>query len=119
DEIAEQNRLTSELSQAGLASLMHGPAFVVTTQGDTAAGEPDVLIHGRAADVSTGVWDVRRRALSSFLSITDVDDRGEPVGMTMYLPGLNIIMSKAEGRWRVTRRTHSYGVPVDPLRYKP
>lgn len=119
DEITEQNRLTSELSQAGLASLMHGPAFVVTTQGDVRSGEPDVLVHARSAEVSTGIWDVRKRALSSHLSITDTDERGEPTAMTMYLPNLNVIMAKVDGRWYVTRRPHSYGVPVDPLRYKP
>lgn len=119
DEVVEANRLTSEVSQSGLASLMHGPAFMVTTQGDRGAGEPDVLVHGRSAEVSTGVWDVRRRAVSSFLSITATSDDGEPTAMTMYLDGLNVSMDKRDGRWFVGRRTHSYGVPVDPLRYHP
>ncbi len=118
-QIIEDNRLLSELSQGVHASLLHGPAFVVTTQGDTESGEPPVLIHARSAEVATGVWDVRRRSMSSFLSITDVDDRGEPIGMTMYLPDLNVIMAKRDGRWYVTRRPHRYGVPVDMLRYRP
>lgn len=118
DMLAEANRLTSEFSQAGLASLQHGPSFVVTTQGDTQAGEPQVLWLARGADVSTATWDVRRRAVSSFLSITGADDSGEPVEMAMYLPGLNVIMSKRDGAWTVQRRKHSFGVPVDVLAYR-
>ena len=118
-DVMRQNRLRSELSQAGLSSLIHAVSFLVTTQGDTAAGEPAVLINTKDASTATGIWDVRRRAIRSFLSITDMDDKGEPVGMTMYLPNVNVIMTKADGKWTVVRRPHVYGVPVDPMRYKP
>jgi hypothetical protein len=114
-----ENRFASEINQAGVSSLIHAVSWLVTTQGDTKAGEPDVLTIARDASVATGVWDVRRRAVSKFLSINELDDEGEPIAMTMYLPGLNVIMTKASGKWTVERRTHSYGVPVDPMRYKP
>lgn len=119
DRIVKDNRLLSELSQGLHASLLHGPAFVVTTQGDTESGEPPVLVHARSAEVSTGLWDVRRREMRAFLSITDLDDHGEPVAMTMYLPNLNVGMEKRDGAWRVERREHRWGVPVDLLRYRP
>jgi hypothetical protein len=77
-----------------------------------------VLILPRDATNATGVWDVRRRCLRSFLSITDTDENGDPVGMAMYLHGVNIDMVKTDGRWVVTRREHSHGLPVDALRYK-
>jgi hypothetical protein len=118
-ELEKSNRLRMELSQGGVSSLIHAVSWLVTVQGDTSAGEPEVLILPRDATNATGVWDPRRRALRSFLSITDVDDKGEPVGMTMYLDGLNVIMAKENGRWKVDRRPHDYGLPVDPLRYKP
>lgn len=118
NDIVRDNRLLSEVSQAGISSLIHAVSWLVTTQGDTESGEPEVLINARDASTATGVWDVRRRELRSFLSLTDFDDNGEPVGMVMYLPGLNVHMTKA-GRWQVERREHAYGVPVDPLRYKP
>ena len=117
DEIAETNRLSYELSQAGLASLQHGPGFVVTTQGDTEAGEPDVLVLARSAETSTGIWDVRRRALRSFLSILDFDG-DSPTSMVMYLPNVNVLMDKIDGTWRVERRRHMYGVPVDVVAYR-
>jgi len=119
DDLERENRLRSELSQAGISSLIHAVSWLVTVSGDTEAGEPAVLILPRDATTATGMWDVRRRGLRSFLSITDQDDRGEPIAMTMYLYGVNVIMSKRNGRWYVERRDHDYGLPVDPLRYKP
>lgn len=119
DDVMTSNRLAAEVSQAGISSLIHAVSWLVTTQGDTAAGEPEVLINARDASTATGVWDVRRRMVRSFLSLTDFDDRGEPVGMVMYLPDLNVTMAKVDGRWTVDRQEHSFGVPVDPLRYKP
>ena len=112
------NRLMGEISRAGLSSLKHSVSWLVTTQGDTSVGEPTVLINARDAATATGMWDLRRRALRSFLSITDLDDQGEPAAMTMYLPNLNVIMERENGAWSVERREHTYGVPVDPLVYK-
>lgn len=118
-DLVRDNRLVSEVSQAGVSSLIHGVSWLVTTQGDTDAGEPEVLINARDASTATGFWDVRRRAMRSFLSINELDDRGEPIAMTMYLPDLNVLMVKDAGVWSVDRREHVYGVPVDPLRHKP
>lgn len=117
DEIVRENRLLSEVSQAGVSSLIHSVSWLITTQGDV--GEPDVLITSRDALTGTGVWDPRRRQLRSFLSITDMNSGGEPVGMVMYLNNVNVEMTRTDGRWKVMRRPHIYGVPVDPLRYKP
>lgn len=116
-DLETDNRLRTELSQAGISSLIHAVSWLVTVQGGE--GEPDVLILPRDATNATGIWDARRRALRSFLSITDTDDRGEPTAMTMYLFDLNVVMVKRDGAWTVERHQHSYGLPVDPLRYKP
>ncbi|MCR1785312.1 phage portal protein [Nocardioides carbamazepini] len=118
-EIWKTNRLGSEVSQAGVSGLIHSVSWLVTTLGDIEAGEPKALINARSALTGTGVWDGRRRALSSFLSINELDDKGEPTDMTMYLPNLNVFMTKTPTGWTVTRRDHKYGVPVDPMRYKP
>lgn len=115
--LERDNRLRSELSQAGVNSLIHAVSWLVTVQGEP--GEPDVLILPLSAAVATGMWDPRRRGLRSFLSIASQDDRGEPTAMTMYLPGMNVLIEKRDGRWAVDRRRHAYGLPVDPMRYKP
>lgn len=119
DDLIRANRLTSEISQSGVSSLLHAVSFLVTTQGDEQAGEPPVLMLGKDATSATGVWDVRTRSMSSFLSISSFTDAGEPDEMTMYLPNLNVMMSKTSRGWVVTRRSHRYGVPVDPMRYQP
>lgn len=118
DQVIEDNRLMTELGLGVHASLMHGPSFVVTTQGDTQSGEPPVLVHARSAEVATGTWDVRRRALKDFLSISETNDDGEPTSMTLYLDDLTITMTKTSRGWSVDRREHNYGVPVDVLRYR-
>lgn len=117
--LMKSNRLVQEMSQAGVSSLVHAVAWLVTTQGDTQAGEPPVLVLAKDATSATGMWDTRKRAMRSFLSITDLDDNGAPTAMTMYLHNLNVMMTKVGGKWTATRREHSYGVPVDPLRYQP
>lgn len=121
-EIWRTNRLRSEISQAGVSGLIHSVAWLIATQGDTQAGEPKALITARDALTGTGIWSARRRAMVSFLSINELDDDGEPTDMTMYRPNQNIFMTKtptSPGGWKVTWRSHRYGVPVDPMRYKP
>lgn len=112
------NYLDTEASHAGLSSLIHSTAFLVTTQGDPDAGEPEVLITARSALSGTGNWNRRRRALDSFLSVIDTDDDGRPIDMVLYLDGLNVAMKKDAGVWSVDRSDHAFGVPVEPLIYK-
>lgn len=118
DDLVTSNRLISEISRAGLSSLKQSVAFLVTTQGDTSIGEPAVLVNARDASTSTGFWSTRQKAITSFLSITALDDDGEPTAMTMYLFNLNVSMARENGSWEVRRSPHVYGVPVDPLVYK-
>lgn len=119
EQYARDNRLASEVSQAGVSSLIHSVSWLVTTQGDTSIGEPEVLTLARDATTSTGFWNPRTRSVSSFLSIHALDDRGEPTSMTMMLHNLNVSIDKDSGKWTVERSEHIYGVPVDPMRYKP
>lgn len=118
-DFTRENRLMTEISQGGVSSLIHAVSWLVTIQGDTQAGEPEVLMLARDATTATGMWDVRRRGMRSFLSISDWDDGGEPTAMTLYMPNANLTMTKRKGRWYVERRNHVYDVPVDPMRYKP
>lgn len=118
-EIVDQNRLIDEFSQAGVSSLIHTPSWVITTQGDTSIGEPDVLMTFRDALTGAGVWDGRRRCAKHYVSINGFDDLGEPNSLTLYVENVNIEIEK-DGYWKVVdRREHAYGVPVDPLRYRP
>lgn len=119
DEIFDDNKLGSEINQGGSVGLIHGVSFLMTTQGDVQADEPDVLIHSTSALDSTATWSARRREIDKFLSITDYDDVGQPSEITLMLPNLNVFITKTGSGWQVDRREHVYGVPVDPLRWKP
>lgn len=119
DALAEANMLDVEAPQVGTSSLIHATAFLIATQGDETAGEPAALITGKDALSGTGTWDRRKRMLSSFLSITDTNDDGDPTAMVLYLPDVNVMLDKTARGWQVERRSHDYGVPVEPLVYRP
>lgn len=118
-QIIRDNRLLNEISQAGISSLIHAVSWLVSTQGDPDEAEPQALITARDATTGTGIWNGRKRAVGSFLSINETDDEGEPTSMVLMLPNLNVFLDKSQTRWEVRRKAHIYGVPVDPLRYKP
>ncbi|WP_418063150.1 hypothetical protein [Pimelobacter simplex] len=114
-----KNRLGSEVFQGGVSCLIHSVSWLITTRGDESAGEPKALITTRDAMTGTGSWNGRRRAMDAFLSLNEFDDSGEPVDMTLYLPNLIILITRLKGKWTAERKPHVYGVPVDPMRYKP
>lgn len=116
--LADDNTLLSEISQAAVSSLIHGPAFLVTTKGGT--GEPPALLHVKDALNATGDWSVRRRSLDNLLSVTTRDDRNQITGLALYLDGRTIEAAIEDGRWTILDDVeHSYGVPVDAMVYKP
>lgn len=122
-EFFEGNMLGSEVNQALISSLIHSVAFVVNTTGGD--DEPTSLIHFKDALNATGDWDARARRLRSVLSVTargkvgEVDE-GRPVGLALYLDGTTVTLAKDDGRWKLTGRSeHAWGVPVEPLVYKP
>ena len=119
DRLERSNALRSELSQALTDSALHGVSFLITTKG--AAGEPGALVHARDATSATGTWNPRTRRLDDALSVTrwDETDGRRPVEFALYLNGLTVTASKVNGTWDVERTEHPWGVPVEPLVYKP
>lgn len=118
DELWEDNNLGSEVSQGTVSSLIHSVAFIVNTQGGD--GEPTALIHFKDAQNATGTWNGRARRLDSLLSVTSRDKDGKPVGLVLYLDGLTLPMVKDGAKWVLEdRQEHAWGVPAEPLVYKP
>lgn len=113
----DQNMLGSEVDQAITSSLIHGVAFAVTTRGGD--GEPPALIHFKDATCASGDWDSRSRRLTSLLSITGRDDDGQVRSLALYLDGETITAKKDRGKWDVHQEEHPWGVPVEPLPYRP
>lgn len=114
--LEDDNFLLSELSQARTDSLVNGVAYLVTTRGGP--GEPAALVHARDALNATGEFNVRTRRLDSFLSVTARKDE-QITGFVLYLPNLTISAEKDSSGWAVDRSEHTFGVPVDPLVYRP
>ncbi|MFE9955844.1 phage portal protein [Micromonospora sp. NPDC005299] len=116
-EVWEGNNLGSEVSQGAISSLIHSTAFVVNTVGGE--GEPDALIHFRDALNATGVWNTRTRRLDNLLSVTGRNDDGKPTSLALYLDGRTVVAEKDSSGWSVDVQEHAYGVPAEPLPYKP
>jgi hypothetical protein len=117
-EVFEANQLGSEISSGLISSLIHGVSFVVTTRGDADAGEPPALIHVRDALNATGEWNPRTRRLDNLLSVTGRDDQG-PTSLALYLDGTTIVAERDRGVWSAEVQEHPWGVPAEPLVYKP
>lgn len=117
-ELEESNFLFSEISQARTDSLINGVSYLITTKGDTDKGEPEVLVHSKDALNAFGEWNARSRRLDSLLSVTAREDN-QITGFILYLDGMTINAEKSGGKWIVDRSPHSFGVPADPLVYRP
>lgn len=115
-ELTDSNFLLSELAQARTDSLIHGVSYLVTTQGG--ADEPKGLVHVRDALTAVGDWNPRKRRLDSFLSLTDRDESGVSA-FNLYLDGLTITAKRDGSKWTIERQTHSWGIPAEPLVYRP
>jgi hypothetical protein len=123
DELNDENQISAEASSALIASLIHGPSFLINTLGDEAEDEPPALLHVKDALNATGVWNTRRRRLDNLLSITERDENGEPSGIALYLDGRTITAAREPekgGRWVVTADDpHDYGMPAEVMAYRP
>lgn len=118
-EVFEKNHLGSEISSACISSLIHGVSFLINTQGDESLGEPKALVHVKDALSATGEWNARSRRLDNLLSVTDLDDDGKLTGFALYLDNLTIVAEKDSSGWSFERQEHPWGVPAEPMVYKP
>lgn len=117
-DLFEANHLRAETNSAVVASLIHGPSFLVNTVGD-GASEPSSLIHVRDARSATGTWNARARRLDNLLSVTSRDDKGRPTSLALYLDGRTVVAEKDGRRWQVDVQEHPWGVPAELVAYKP
>lgn len=119
-EVWEGNHLQTEISASAFtSSLLHGTSFLINTLGDPAQNEIPGLIHVKDALSATGEWNYRTRRLNSLLSITKWGKAGEVVGLALYLNGKTITADHDGIRWNVEITEHPWGVPAEPLVYKP
>lgn len=113
----EDNHLGSEVSSALISSLIHGTSFLVNTRGGD--NEPGSLIHVKDALSATGEWNARARRMDNLVSVTRRDEDGRPTSLALYLDGVTITADKDRAAWTVDYSEHNWGVPAEPLVYKP
>lgn len=116
-DVWEDNFFATKANSAMVSSLIHGPAFLINTEGDD--DEPKSLIHVKSAMQATGTWNARRNGMDDLLSITSRDDKGKPTGIALYEDGVTVTSDLVDGRWESDVKTHNLGVPVEVLPYKP
>lgn len=116
-EVWEDNYLSAETNSAIVSSLIHGVSFLINTEGE--GDEPTSLIHVKSAVNATGDMNGRTRRLDNLLSIHERDDHGQPTSLALYLDGETVTAVKDAGRWSVDRKDHHWGVPAEPLVYRP
>ncbi|PPI08225.1 phage portal protein [Rathayibacter sp. AY1B8] len=119
--LLDDNRFDLELPQAITSSLKHSCSFITTLKGDTQSGEPAVMILPRSAEWTAALWDKRRRVVSAFLAISELDRDGRPTRMDVYLPAAVLICSRRpSGAWVADRRPNLLNeVLAEPLTYDP
>ena len=116
-DVWEENFFATKANSAMVSSLIHGPAFLINTEGGD--GEPKSLIHVKSALQATGTWNARRNGMDDLLSVTSRDDKGNPTGIALYEDGVTVTSDLVDGRWESDVKTHELGVPVEVLPYRP
>lgn len=119
--LVRETNFLPQLKQGIRSTLLHSCAFITTTRG-VESDEPDVMIHIRDALSATGLWDFRKQRLSSGLTVSawQEDDSARPAAFTLYLNNLTITARReSSGRWETSRSEHRFGLPMEPLVYKP
>lgn len=116
DELVDDNQLLSELSGGITNALTHGTSFLINTVGSD--GEPDSLIHAKDALNATGDWNARTRQMDNLVSVLERKEN-KVTSFALYLNGRTVTVTKGSTGWTSERQDHAYGVPVEPLVYKP
>ncbi|WP_234783396.1 phage portal protein [Mycolicibacter heraklionensis] len=116
-QVWDDNSFATESNSGMVSSLIHSVSFLINTVGTE--GEPGSLIHVKDALNATGDWNARTRRLDNLLSVTGRDDERNPTGLVLYLNGKTIDARKDQGKWSVEVTEHPWGVPAEPLVYRP
>ena len=119
--LLHENRFDLLVPELVDATLTYCCSFVVALPGDTAVGDPDVVVTGADALWATGLWDVRRRGLEAGLLVDSADDNGKPTSMLLLTAEHVTRLALGDRGWvAVARMDHSLGrVPMEPLPYRP
>lgn len=119
--IMDENNFDLELPQVILSAYKHSCAFFTLTRGDRASGEPEIMLSGRSALWSGGLWDYTKRQLAAVLCAKHTNELNQPDAFDVYLPGVVLICTRqAGGSWVADRRpTGIPQVSAEVIAYDP
>lgn len=101
------NQLQVEVAKAIQDSLVTGVGFLAVSHGDTAAGEPLVIVDAVDSSSATYIWDERRNRMAA-----GFEQRADGEGNlyeTLYLPNVTIASQVINGERFTTRHEHGFG----------
>lgn len=101
EDVFTANQWQAVERQAIRSAIRHGCSFVFTSRGDTAAGEPEVLMTIADAHTATAIVDPRTRRTVAALEL--VKEHTPPGGFPldrqiMYLPGRTLVLENGPDR---------------------
>ncbi len=120
-DVLAANQFDLELAQAVTSAYKHSCAFITTTVGDTAAGEPPVVVQARDAEWTAAVWDKPTRQIKYALAIVDTDKQASPTRVILFMPHATVTLAADRGVWSVVLRSPNPTgrVLVEPVTYDP
>jgi len=119
-DLLRDNSMDMRLPQAFTSSMIHSFVLLSATPGDTASGEPDVLLSAQSGMFSAGIWDSNREQAAAALSITGISDQGFATDLVMFLPNVTIRLTRSGSTWQVDRFPHNLNrIPAEVLAYEP
>lgn len=101
-----ENYLDDESDKTIIDALICGTSFITTGKGDSANGEPEILVTGESPLDCTMLWDSRARRGTAALSRT-LDALGRVTMETFYLLNETITLERTDdGRMVIRDRDH-------------
>lgn len=121
--VLDDNQFSAAYEQGVRSQLIHCTVFWTVSPGDTAAGEPEVLISLRSAEFAAGLWDFRRQRIRAGMAIVDVspDAPHLPVELNLYFDDWTITAKRGDDNvWRCERVENVLGRPaMEPMPFLP
>lgn len=119
DLISSVDDFAGMVDEATVSALIHASAFILTTAGNTTAGEPPVVFTVYDGFSATGRWSSARRGLESGLVVADTDRFGQPTRFILLTPVSSAEITLESHGWIARVSQHNLGrVPLEPVTYK-
>lgn len=94
------NNVQTEFRQAVVSAGIHGFSLATVARG-ASTDDSEVQIQFHDAEACAAIWDRRNRRLGAALTLTELDEDGNPLEAIVYLPGSIITIRRDAKSWEV------------------